>query len=49
MGVTQVISDLNPFPANIADFGHLYSPEINIKESLIDIITEKGKYFLHAY
>jgi len=30
MGVTQLISDLNSFSANIADFRHLHSPEINI-------------------
>jgi hypothetical protein len=27
MGVTQAISDLNSFSANIADFRHFYSPD----------------------
>ena len=45
MGVTQVISDLKRFSANIADFRHLYSPEINKRFANIDIIPEKGKYF----
>jgi len=46
MGMTQVISDLNSFSANIADFRHLHSPEHKLKRGAnIDIIPEKGKYF----
>jgi len=36
MGMTQVISDLNSFSANIANFRHLYSPD-DKKDSWIQL------------